>query len=123
MVSIGRNVPEAQADVRDGVGGFPFWNGTDGARVWGATEASYSFHALVFDGFGGMGLAAGVGRAPCGGGRPRTDGARVYPEDHPQRRGDIRRDRFLQTPTPSTTLLRLIPLFAGGAVGDGNSGW
>ena len=99
-----------------GMGGMDFLSGmerTERGR-WGATEASYSFHALVFDGFGGMGLAAGVGRAPCGGGRPRTDGARVYPEDHPQRRGDIRRDRFLQTPTPSTTLMRMILQCAGG---------
>ena len=38
------------------------------------------------------------------------NGARVYPEDHPQEPVDIHRSRFLQTFIPPVTWLRLIPL-------------
>jgi len=36
-------------------------------------------------------------------------GAQVYPEDHPQGRGDIRRDRSDRVRWALVTLLRLIP--------------
>ena len=49
------------------------------------------------------------GRMPL----PLWDGARVYPEDHPQELVDIRWAHFLHTRTSSTALLRRIPQGAG----------
>jgi len=64
VVSIGRNVPEAQADDRDGVGGFPFWNGTDGARAVGGNGGVIFFPRSRFRWLWWDGA--------CGRGRPRS---------------------------------------------------